>query len=123
MSQSKGQNSMKKAISITMAILSLVVVGKAAKADEWNPGLMVMPSPEYIEAGAPCPDVDVEKKRIYLEEWGKAPYVLIGEEVDISPRWNGIGRAILATLQNGNEVYIDKSCVIANPLSHYRTNP
>ncbi len=103
-------------ISIAVGILSLTTIHKAAKADEWNPGLMVMPSVEYLQAGMPCQGVDGEKKRIYLGEWGRPPYVLIGEEVEISPRWNGIGKSILVRLQNGNEVYIDKACLISNPL-------
>jgi len=45
----------------------------------------------------------------------------MGEEVEISPRWNGISRYILVRLQNGNEVSIDKACLSSNPLLYYWT--
>jgi hypothetical protein len=80
-----------------------------------------MPSIDYADAGFSCDRVDTKKKRIYLNEWGKAPYVLIGEEADISPRWSGMtGRSILIKLKNGNEVYINKACISSNPLFRYQ---
>jgi|UPI0005C7497B hypothetical protein len=114
---------MKKPVfaSITLGVLLLTTICRAAQADEWNPELMVMPSIDYLEVDIFCDGVDVEKKRLYLNEWGKPPYVLLGEEVEISPRWNGISRYILVRLQNGNEVSIDKACLSPNPLLYYRT--
>lgn len=110
-------------VSIAVGLLGLTTANKAASADEWKPSLIIMPSVEHLELGLPCEGVDTQKKRIYLGEWGKAPYVLIGEEADISPRWSGItGRSILVKLKNGNEVYIDKACISSNPLFRYQGN-
>jgi hypothetical protein len=110
-------------VSIAVGLLSLTTIHKAARADEWKPSLIIMPSIDHLEAGIPCDGVDAQKKRIYLGEWGKPPYVLIGEEADISPRWSGMtGRSILIKLKNGNEVYIDKACINPNPLFHYQRN-
>ncbi|NEO98949.1 MAG: hypothetical protein F6K58_09780 [Symploca sp. SIO2E9] len=107
-------------ISITLSIIGLVLC-RTAKADEWKPSLMVMPNINYLEKDIFCDGVNLEKKRLYLNEWGESPYVLLGEEVEISPSWKGFTRYILVRLGNGNEVSIDKACLISNPLDYYRT--
>ena len=107
--------------SVCVSLLGLATIQKPVRADQWKPSLIIMPSVEHADMGFPCDGVDTKKKRIYLGEWGKAPYVLIGEEADISPRWSGMtGRSILIKLKNGNEVYIDKACISENPLLHYK---
>lgn len=109
--------------SVSVSFLGLAIIHKPVKADQWKPSLIIMPSIDYAEAGFPCDGVDAKKKRIYLDEWGKPPYVLIGEEADISPEWSGMtGRSILIKLKNGNEVYIDKACISPNPLLRYQGN-
>jgi hypothetical protein len=109
--------------SVSVSLLGLVTIHEPVRADSWKPTLIIMPSIEHADMGFPCEDVDTKKKRIYLSEWGKAPYVLIGEEADISPKWSGMtGRSILIKLRNGNEVYIDKACISPNPLFNYQQN-
>ncbi len=108
-------------LSACVSLLGLATIYKPTRADQWKPNLIIMPSIDYADAGFPCNRVDTKKKRIYLDEWGKPPYVLIGEEADISPEWTGLtGRSILIKLKNGNEVYIDKACISPNPLFHYQ---
>jgi hypothetical protein len=107
--------------SVCVSLLGLATIHKPVRAEQWKPTLIIMPSIDHAEAGFPCDGVDAKKKRIYLGDWGKAPYVLIGEEADISPKWSGMtGRSILIKLKNGNEVYIDKACISPNPLFRYQ---
>ena len=107
--------------SIFVSLLGLVAIHEPVRADQWKPTLIIMPSIEHADMGLPCDGVDTKKKRIYLGEWGRPPYVLIGEEADISPEWSGMtGRSILIKLRNGNEVYINKACISPNPLFNYQ---
>lgn len=106
--------------SVSVSLLGLVTIHEPVRAEQWKPSLIIMPSIEHADMGLPCEGVDTKKKRIYLDEWGKAPYVLIGEEADVSPKWTSTtGRSILIKLKNGNEIYIDKACVSPNPLFTY----